>query len=206
MPIYRLASRLNDRPAFDAPTLVAALDSWVDAGSSSTMAADHLAEDGEAVVTFESDELIDYRARRPTLEIVDGRPAELEWPALQVRYARVGLRDVLVLSGPEPDYRWRGFADAVVELARQFDVREWISLGAIPAAVPHTRSVPILGTESKPGLLRGDVQAGPAGVLRVAGSRHLGARHGRVVGRDPRPGVFRTGPALRVGPVSGGRG
>ena len=46
-------------------------------------------------------------------------------------------------------------------------VVEWISLGAIPAAVPHTRPVPILGTEASPGLLRGDVLAGPAGTLRV---------------------------------------
>ena len=46
-------------------------------------------------------------------------------------------------------------------------VVEWISLGAIPAAVPHTRPVPILGTEAQPGLLRGEVVAGPAGTLRV---------------------------------------
>jgi hypothetical protein len=33
--------------------------------------------------------------------------------------------------------------------------------------VPHTRPVPILGTESSPGLLRGDVAPGPRGRLRV---------------------------------------
>jgi hypothetical protein len=33
--------------------------------------------------------------------------------------------------------------------------------------VPHTRAVPILGTESKSGLLRGSVQPGPEGILRV---------------------------------------
>ena len=44
---------------------------------------------------------------------------------------------------------------------------QWISLGAIPAAVPHTRPVPIIGTEASPGLLRGDVMAGPEGTLRV---------------------------------------
>src|SRR5439155_12453168 len=53
------------------------------------------------------------------------------------------------------------------ELSRTMGVVEWISLGAIPAAVPHTRPVPILGTEASPGLLRGDVIAGPAGTLRV---------------------------------------
>jgi hypothetical protein len=33
--------------------------------------------------------------------------------------------------------------------------------------VPHTRPVPILGTESREGLLQGGVQPGPDGVLRV---------------------------------------
>jgi hypothetical protein len=52
-------------------------------------------------------------------------------------------------------------------MARRVGVVEWLSIGAIPAAVPHTRPVPILGTSSRPGLLRGDVQPGPSGVLRV---------------------------------------
>jgi hypothetical protein len=119
------------------------------------------------VATFDADALFDYRARRPTLEIVDGRPTELTWPELVIRHARIGDRDVLVLAGPEPDYRWRELAEAAVDIATRFEVAEWISLGAIPAAVPHTRSVPILGTASRPGLLRGDVQAGPEGTLRV---------------------------------------
>ena len=49
----------------------------------------------------------------------------------------------------------------MVELVRRLGVVEWISLGAIPAAVPHTRPVPIIGTESAPGLLRADVRPGP---------------------------------------------
>jgi hypothetical protein len=55
----------------------------------------------------------------------------------------------------------------LIAFARQLDVAQWITLGAIPAAVPHTRAVPILGTESSSNLLRGDVQPGPAGLLRV---------------------------------------
>jgi proteasome assembly chaperone (PAC2) family protein len=150
-----------------APSLVAAFDGWVDAGSAATSALEHLVDDAAIVAEFDTDVLFDYRARRPPLEIVDGRLTELTWHQLVVRRVRVGERDLLVLVGPEPDYRWRAFTTAVVELARALDVTEWISLGAIPAAVPHTRPVPILGTEASPGLLRGDVSPGPAGVLRV---------------------------------------
>jgi len=150
-----------------APTMVAAFDGWVDAGSAATTALGQLVEGAAVVARFDADVLFDYRARRPPLEIVDGKLTQLTWHELVLRHVRVGDRDVLVLVGPEPDYRWRAFTSDVVELARTLEVTEWVSLGAIPAAVPHTRPVPILGTEAAPGLLRGDISPGPAGVLRV---------------------------------------
>ena len=150
-----------------APLLVASFDGWVDAGAAATTAAARLAEGAETIATFDADRLYDYRARRPTLEIVDGRLDRLTWPELTLRRARFGERDLLILSGPEPDYRWHELEQAAVELARRLEVAAWISLGAIPAAVPHTRPVTVLGTESRPGLLRGGVTAGPEGVLRV---------------------------------------
>jgi len=158
---------LDDARDLIDPVLIAAFDGWVDAGSAATTALGILAEDGVVVATFDADQLFDYRARRPPLEIVDGRLTELTWPELVLRRTRLEERDLLVLVGPEPDYRWRAFTAAVVELVGRFGVAEWISLGAIPAAVPHTRSVPIIGTEATPGLLRGEVMAGPAGTLRV---------------------------------------
>jgi hypothetical protein len=158
---------LDDPGDLVAPTLLAAFDGWVDAGSAATTALEQVAGEASVIATFDPDALFDYRARRPPLEIVDGRLAELTWPELVLRRTRVGDRDLLVLVGPEPDYRWRAVADAVIDLASRLGVAEWISLGAIPAAVPHTRSVPILGTESAPGLLKAEVPAGPAGVLRV---------------------------------------
>ena len=162
-PLYRV----DARPALESPVLVAAFDGWVDAGSAATAALAPLTDRAVRIATFDSDAIYDYRARRPTLEIVDGRLAELSWPEVVLRHGRFGGRDLLLLGGAEPDDRWHAFADAVLELTVAFGVREWISLGAIPAAVPHTRSVPILGTESRPGLLHGDVHAGPSGLLRV---------------------------------------
>jgi hypothetical protein len=158
---------LDDPGDLIAPTLLAAFDGWVDAGAAATTALEQVAGEASVIATFDPDALFDYRARRPPLEIVDGRLAELTWPELVLRRTRVADRDLLVLVGPEPDYRWRAMADAVIDLAHRLGVAEWISLGAIPAAVPHTRSVPILGTESAPGLLKADVPAGPSGILRV---------------------------------------
>ena len=160
--------RVVDDGGLVAPTMVVAFDAWVDAGSASTSAVGALIDDDSPIVAeLDADLLFDYRARRPTLDIVDGRPANLNWPSLAIRRTRLGERDVLVFTGPEPDFRWRELAEDVVAFARSVELEQWISLGAIPAAVPHTRPVPILGTESSPGLLRGDVEAGPRGRLRV---------------------------------------
>jgi len=93
--------RIDDPGDLIAPTLVAAFDSWIDAGSASTTAANQLVEDGRIVVTFHADSLFDYRARRPTLEIVDGRPQELTWPELVIRHARIGERGTQDLTGQE---------------------------------------------------------------------------------------------------------
>ena len=58
---------------------------------------------------------------------------------------RVGA-DVLYLTGPEPDFRWPTFIEAVVTLARDLRVRTVVGLGAFPAPTPHTRPVRLAST------------------------------------------------------------
>lgn len=150
-----------------APVMIAALDGWIDAAGAATTAAEHLATDSVRVATFDGDVLFDFRSRRPTLDIVDGTLTELSWPELAIDRARIESRDVLVLHGAEPDFRWQELGNAVLEVCLRLGVVEWVSLGTIPAAVPHTRPVPVLSTASSPGLLKHDVQQGPEGLLRV---------------------------------------
>jgi hypothetical protein len=183
-----------------APVLIAAFDGWVDAGSAATTALEQLLDEAVDVATFDPDALFDYRARRPTLQIVDGRLAELTWPELVVRRVRFGERDLLVLAGPEPDDRWHAFADGMVDIARRLGVVEWVSLGAIPAAVPHTRDVPILGTTSEEGRLRGDIQPGPAGLLRVPAAAISVLEMAMAEGGIPAVGYFAQVPHYVSGP------
>jgi len=187
MSLYRIEDAL---PSLDRPIVIAAMDGWVDAGSAATSALAVLADGATPIATFDADALFDYRSRRPTLEIRDGRLSSLAWPALILRFVRFGERDILILSGAEPDDRWHTLADAVVELMERLDVRGWISLGAIPAAVPHTRPVPILGTESSPGLLRGGVQAGPTGLLKVPAAALSMLEMAAAAGGIPAVGYF----------------
>ncbi|MDQ3956831.1 MAG: PAC2 family protein [Actinomycetota bacterium] len=148
-----------------APALIVSFEDWVDAGGAGTTAARHVANGGDVVAKFDADALYDYRSHRPLLDIVDGVPSQLVWPALVLVRRRLPERDVFVLTGPEPDYRWQELAGDILELVLRIGIIEHVSLGAIPAAVPHTAPTPVMMTASTQELLRGG--APTEGLLRV---------------------------------------
>jgi hypothetical protein len=159
------------------PVLIVVLDGWVDAGfGAATAVAAILSEmKTETFATFEADDLIDQRARRPRLRIEDGVRAGISWPELQVLVGRDRMGSgVALLIGPEPDYRWRQFTGEVVKIARDLDVRLVVSLGAFPNATPHTRPIKLTATASdaelarKIGVVRGAIEV-PAGLGEVIG-------------------------------------
>lgn len=166
-PVRVTLFHLHQHPRLVDPLMIVAFDAWVDAGSAATTAAALLAHEGDPIADIETDDLYDYRSRRPTLHIDDGRLTDADWPRLRLVHRRYAMRDALVLAGPEPDYRWGALARELANLGRELGIREWLTLGAIPAAVPHTRPVSILGIASEDGLLRGDVVPGPAGQMEV---------------------------------------
>jgi proteasome assembly chaperone (PAC2) family protein len=162
MAIYEIQSD----ESLAAPVLIQALSGWVDVGSAGTLAAARLVDDGELVATFDTDALFDYRTNRPILDIYDASMKELAWPELSVRRASYGGRDLLVLTGTEPDLRWKEFASAVREVSLRLGVTQLISLGAVPAAIPHTIPTPVLATASDRSLLAKDIPV-LAGAMRV---------------------------------------
>jgi predicted ATP-grasp superfamily ATP-dependent carboligase len=125
------------------------------------------------LATFDGDELVDHRARRPITRLVDGVNTSLTWPEIELRAAedRTGT-DVLMLVGPEPDIKWHGFAAQVVDLAAQLGVRLVVGMGGFPAPTPHTRPVRLAATATTPelaqqiGFVPGTMDV-PAGVQSV---------------------------------------
>ena len=99
------------------------------------------------VATFDTEPLIDQRARRPIARLEDGVTTELTWPTIRLLAGkdRVGA-DILYLTGPEPDFGWRTFIEAVVGIVHRLDVRMVVGLGAFPAPAPHTRPVRLAST------------------------------------------------------------
>lgn len=199
MSLYHLTDPTR---RLEAPVLVAALDGWIDSAGASTAAADHLIADAAPLATFDGDVLFDFRSRRPTLDIIDGTLTKVAWPKLSVTLIGVEGRDVLVLCGAEPDFRWRELGADVLSLCRRFGVVEWVSIGTIPAPVPHTRPVPVLATASAPGLLKHDVQQGPAGLLRVPSAALSSLEMSVVGGGIPAVGFYGQVPHYVGGPYT----
>jgi proteasome assembly chaperone (PAC2) family protein len=135
---------VHAHPELDSPVLVLGMEGWIDAGLGGGGAMGHLLEaiPTEVVATFDGDQLLDFRSRRPAVRITDGVLGQLTWPVIRVLAGQDPAgRDVLVLTGPEPDMRWGAFVRAVVGLAADLGARLVIGLGAFPAPVPHTRPV-----------------------------------------------------------------
>jgi hypothetical protein len=139
---------VDDSPLTD-PVLVIGLEGWVDAGYAAGAAVAHLLEARETtlVATFDADVLVDHRSRRPVMHLVEGVNTGLTWPSIELRHTRdLDDRDMLVLTGTEPDVRWRAFTTEVVDLAVRLGVRLAVGLGAYPAPVPHNRPVRLATT------------------------------------------------------------
>jgi hypothetical protein len=128
----------------DRPLLVVMMTGWIDASNAAAAAMEMLVERTSATTVheFDPDQFIDYRARRPTMELRDGVNTRIEWSTPKVMLGRDrNHRDILLLTGPEPDAKWQFFAAEVANLARSLGVRRMLGLGAYPVATPHTRDV-----------------------------------------------------------------
>ncbi len=129
-------------PTLEAPVMVVMLSGWIDASGAAASAMATVQEEWSVrpLATFDGDSFIDYRARRPTMELREGVNVRLLWADIELHVGADSQgHDVLTLSGPEPDSQWRRFADVVSSLAVDMGVRQMIALGAYPFATPHTR-------------------------------------------------------------------
>jgi hypothetical protein len=147
-----------DRPEVGRPVLVQALDGFIDAGGAKRLAREHLLSsfESQVVATFDVDQLLDYRARRPAMLFVEDHWESYDDPQLAVHliHDAVGT-PFLVLAGPEPDVQWERFTAAVRMLVDRLGVRLTIGLNAIPMGVPHTRPTGVIAHGSRKELVAG---------------------------------------------------
>lgn len=142
-PLFRLQADAARQPQ-QASLLMVSLEGFLDAGQVRSTTAEHLLGTlpHEVVASFEVDELVDYRSRRPLMTFDSDHYASYDDPSLVLyRMTDAAGEPFLLLHGIEPDYRWEAFIEAVHQLGLAFGVRRVVSSHGIPMAVPHTRPV-----------------------------------------------------------------
>ncbi|MDQ3760328.1 MAG: PAC2 family protein [Actinomycetota bacterium] len=151
--------RIEAEPSIQGgAVLVHALTGFVDAGQAGQLAVAHLLAHLEhrVIATFDVDQLMDYRSRRPVMIYDQDRWAGYAQPELVLYEVRdCAGTTFLLLTGPEPDLQWERFASAVRELAERFGVGLTVGIGAIPMAVPHTRPVTVTAHATRRELISG---------------------------------------------------
>ncbi len=159
-----------------APAVVCAFKGWNDAAdaASSAIAFVGSALTARRFATIDPEEFYDFQATRPRIKLTEGRAREIEWPAVELYEARVprAPRDLILLSGSEPSFRWRTFTTVIVELVEALGAQLVVTLGALLADVPHTRPVAVTGLASDASLiarlgLASSSYEGPTGIVGI---------------------------------------
>jgi hypothetical protein len=161
----------TDPQELRASVMLVALGGFMDAGHTQRVLTDHLLGSSETTVvaSFDADQLIDYRSRRPPMVFDANRWISYEDPCLALY--RLVDRDgtpFLVLTGPEPDFQWERVAEAIRELVVRLGVDLVVTAHGIPMAVPHTRPIGMTAHGTDPRLI--PLQDNPFGRVEVPGS------------------------------------
>ncbi len=171
--------KLEWRPELDRPVLIAAFTGWNDAAEAASVASATLKDSWEAqrFGALDAEEFFDYQATRPQIKLIEGVTRTIEWPENHLsttasNLEAAGGRGAVLLSGPEPSFRWRSFSAAVIELVRELNVEVVVTMGALLADVPHSRSVSVAANSQDPALvenlgLSASRYEGPTGITGV---------------------------------------
>ncbi len=168
--LYRFETDTNPASA-RASVMLVSLGGFIDAGRTQQVLTDHLLEahDHTVVASFDIDQLLDYRGRRPLMTFDRDRWTSYDDPSLLLyRVLDKDDHPFLLLAGAEPDYQWERVVEALTGLIRILGVELTVSVHGIPMAVPHTRPLGLTAHATDPRLI-GDHQA-MFGALQVPGS------------------------------------
>jgi proteasome assembly chaperone (PAC2) family protein len=163
-------------PQLERPVLVAAFRGWNDGGNGASLAAGYLARlwGARRFAEIDAEGFFDFQATRPQVSLIDGVSRRIDWPETVFYHARPtgSERDVVLLLGVEPNYRWRTFTELTSGLAVELGVELVVTMGSLLADVPHTRPAPVTGSANDQRLidqlgLSASRYEGPTGIVGV---------------------------------------
>jgi len=161
----------QDTPDVSGAALLVHLEGFMDAGSAGRLLTEHLLDglDNQLVARFDADRLLDYRSRRPLMTFDKTRWESYDDPRLEIRLLRDSVgRQLLLLTGPEPDHEWELFVAAVRTLAERLNAGVMITYFGVPMGIPHTRPLGVMTHATRPGLVTSRVPS--PGKLQVPAS------------------------------------
>ena len=171
--------KLDWMPELERPVLIAGFTGWNDAAEASSLAVGTLNDAWKArrFGAFDAEEFLDFQATRPQIMLADGVTRTIEWPENTLSATAPAVealrgRGAVLLSGPEPNFRWRSFCNAVAETAKDLGAEMVVTMGALLADVPHSRPVSVAANSQDPVLvenlkLSASRYEGPTGITGV---------------------------------------
>ena len=143
-------------PKLERPVFVMAFKGLFDMGEAATAAVDWLSmtHNGKPAASIDPELLFDFQETRPQVRLGVSGNREIHWPANNVLWAQTpeGSSDLLLLSGVEPNLRWRSFCSTLMEIMVTTETSKVVTLGSALAMVPHTRTFPVTASTSDPEL------------------------------------------------------
>ena len=167
---------VHEHPKLRSPVLVAAFRGWNDGGQAASLAAGYLAKlwNAQRFAEIDPEGFFDFQVTRPQVSLEEGVTRRIDWPETAFRHASLPgtERDAVLLTGNEPNFRWKAFTNLIVGVATELRVELVVTLGSLLADVPHTRAAPVTGSASDPELverlgLETSRYEGPTGIVGV---------------------------------------
>ncbi|MCL2490243.1 MAG: PAC2 family protein [Propionibacteriaceae bacterium] len=164
----------------NGPIVVMAFQGWNDAADAATSVIDYLEDTypTNVMATLDDEGFYDYQMTRPNVLTNEKGERELVWPTVTIELCQLPNREVVLISGPEPNMRWRDFVGWVDMTVKVIKPAYIVLLGAMLSDAPHSRPFEVSG--QAPPALAGTLELepndyeGPTGIVGIIG--HLYAQ------------------------------
>ena len=169
------------------PVMIAAFEGWNDAGGRPPPPSTTSSTSGTPSPSRPSTPRTTTTSRSTAPASSSTRAGTPHQPAL-AHHRRILLattpgidRDVILVQGISPSFRWRAFTIELMEFAHHVGVTAVFTLGALMADVAHTRPIPVTATSDSDDVLhRYDLEPskyeGPTGIVGVLADAATQAR------------------------------
>lgn len=148
--------KLHEIGDLESPVFVLAFKGLFDIGGAATGAVDWLSmtHQGQPAASIDPELLFDFQETRPEIRIGNSGTREILWPSNNAVWAKTddGVPDLVLLSGVEPNLRWRSFGAVIAELCERTETALVVTLGASLGVVPHSRRLPVKASTGSPEL------------------------------------------------------